>query len=105
MFGYLESPYTVLKAATLTVRNGTQHFELRQPNGDNPQPYISLLGKDAGGRQTFDYLLFYDDPAKRDEAWARLVSDVKVSVAELGWSEKVVDHHIGYGRDGGIAMY
>ena len=104
MFGYIEGPYRVIKTASLNVRNGTQHFELRQPTAAGAS-YLALTGKDAGGRQTFDYLLFYDDPATLEVDWARLVSDEKVAISALGWSIKIVDHHIGYGRDGGIAMY
>lgn len=104
MFGYMEGPYRVIKAASLTVRNGTQHFELRQSTSSGAS-YLALTGKDAGGRQTFDYLLFYDDPATLEVDWERLVSDEKVAISALGWSQKIVDHHIGYGRDGSLTMY
>lgn len=103
MFGYLEPAYVVLKSETLTVRQGTQHFEMRQAGAN--RPYLALEIRERSGRVTGDYLLQYDDDTALAADWARLVSDLTVSLAALGWCHKIVDHATGYGRDGSVTLY
>lgn len=103
MFGYLEPAYVVLKSETLTVRQGTQHFEMRQAGAE--LAYLALEIRDRSGQVTGDYLLKYDDEAKLQADWDRLVSDLTVSLSSLAWVDKVVDHATGYGRDGSVTLY
>lgn len=106
MFGYLEAPYTVLRQASLEVRNRTQHFEVRQASAPAQQkPYIALFCSDKQGRPVFDYLLLYQDQAQLEADWQRLVSEAAVGLRELMWDELIVEHATGYNRQGGVSMY
>lgn len=106
MFGYHEAPYTVLQQATLTTATGqVQRFEVRAPSARPERSYIALEAHDAAGKLVLDRLLTYNDQALLAQDWQRLTRAEVVAIKDLQHDEEIVDHHVGYMKDGGVAMY
>ncbi|MEX3983918.1 hypothetical protein AB4Y45_33575 [Paraburkholderia sp. EG287A] len=110
MLGYQEPAYVVEREAEMPVGGGRiQHFEVRRegtvPFTPGTLPYIALEEHDAEGKRVTDLLFQYDSEEAPNTDWERLISEPTVRVADLCWVQKIVNHHVGYGKDGGIAMY
>lgn len=108
MFGFMEPAYSVLDNKTLTTSEGTQELELRQAasfRGQPSIPYISVEFKSKTGEVQGDRILQYQTQAAVDADWVRVCNEPEVRLKELAWSEMVVDHHVGYGKDGSVTMY
>lgn len=103
MFGYMESNYTVVEQVQFAVRENQQFVERR--SSGRKLDYIAIYEKDAAGKVVFDLLFFYDNEEHLEDDWLRVSQDVSTKTAELRYCQKVLDHHIGYLRGGGIVMY
>jgi len=108
MFGYIESEYTVLNKHSHPRRGAPaveQHYELRKPVDAAGVPYIAIFSEAGGNVSCLDLLLRYTDERTAVADWERLVGPSTVGLDDLQYIERIEDHHAGYGRDGGVAMY
>lgn len=107
-FGYIEGEYGILKDWQHPARDGTvnvRHYELRQDVRGNEPPYIALFTTAASGEVVSDLLLRYREEEVARADWARLIGPEVVKLSDLDYIERIENHHIGYGRDGDVAMY
>lgn len=106
-FGYDEPSYIVLEKFSHPARGSenTQHYELRQEEGSSAAPYIALFTTNPAGLFLSDQLLCYTEKERVAMDWKKLISPEKVSLSDLGFAERIVDHQVGYSRNGGATMY
>lgn len=107
-FGYIESDYKVLEQSAHPVRDtpaNTRHYELRQSVRDTEPPYIAVYTQGPSGEILTDLLLRYVDADVVRQDWKKLIGSEVVKLADLAFIERIENHHIGYTRDGGVAMY
>lgn len=107
MLGYIESPYTVEKKYEAQRANHREVGELRSPQNGSRGRYIALMLYSLDGEQIGDHLLMYKGGAGKhlDSDWNRVVTEPDVKLDDLKFSERIVAHHVGYGRDGSVIMY
>lgn len=108
MMGYQEPPYTVEAAIDVPTQDGrrVQRFEIRATTGGLERPpYIALEGRDANGSLVLDRLFHYATREHLDQDWKRLTGPLVVKASDLNFEDMIVDHCIGYSKDGGITMY
>lgn len=106
--GYIEQNYTVLEECAHPARDNPKnrrHYELRQATNSNESPYIAVFTKDPMGVLVADILLRYTSEDVAAQDWAKLTSPEVVSLTDLNYLEIILNHHVGYTRDGGVAMY
>jgi len=107
-FGYIESDYEVLDQSAHPARDNsanTRHYELRQGVHDGEPPYIAVFTKGSTGEILTDLLLRYMDADVARQDWEKLIGPEVFKLADLAFVERIENHHIGYTRDGGVAMY
>ena len=107
-FGYIEPAYSVLEQIAHPAQDNPENtcrYELRQSASGRESPYIALWTESPSGEMLTDLLLLYSvaDVALPD--WKSLTGNEDVKLDDLHFIERIVNHDIGYGRDGGIAMY
>lgn len=107
MLGYPEPPYTVEKKYVIHYTRHQEVAELRVPSNDSQGRYISLMLYRRDGKLIGDHLLMYKDSGSEhlDRDWNELYVRPKLDFDGLHFSERIVDHHIGYRRDGSVIMY
>lgn len=108
MMGYWETPYDVEQRVDMPEPHGkgVQHVEIRVPIGaPSGMAYIALEGHNAKGRLVHDRIFKYGQRDLLDADWARLTGETVVQVEDLNYSEMIMNHHVGYTKDGGVTMY
>lgn len=107
-FGYVESDYRVLEQSVHPARDNpanTRHYELRQGARDAEPPYIAVFTQGPTGEILSDLLLRYVNAEVCRQDWDKLIGPEVIKLMDLAFVERIENHHIGYTRDGGVAMY